>query len=59
MHWARAKDSGGSSAVYTCLWPETRKSGRTVTCGYSSKKHTVKRHVESKHLKIKYVVAFA
>lgn len=52
--YAKAVDSGGSSATYTCLWPETR-DGRSCSCGYSSKKHLVKRHVESKHLQIKYV----
>ena len=52
--YAKAVDSVGSSATYTCLWPETR-DGRTFSCGYSSKKHLVKRHVESKHLQIKYV----
>ena len=54
MRYARAVDSGGSSAMFSCHWPETR-DGHTYSCGYTSKKHLVKRHIESKHLQIKYV----
>ncbi len=58
MRYARTSEPGGSSAQYTCIWPETR-DGRTWHCGYSSKKHLVKRHVESKHLQIKCVYPVA
>lgn len=54
--YARAVETDGSSAMFVCIWSET-KDGRASPCGYQSKKHLVKRHVESKHLQIKYVTS--
>ena len=46
-------DGGGSSAQYACTWVDAKDSVHGKPCGYTSKKHLVKRHIESKHLQIK------
>lgn len=50
MRHARALDGGGSAASFTCTWADGAEGKE---CGYTSKKHLVKRHIESKHLQIK------
>ncbi|KAI0701809.1 hypothetical protein BC835DRAFT_1411293 [Cytidiella melzeri] len=50
---AKALDRGGSSAKYACTWVDTTDNILERPCGYVSKKHLVKRHIESKHLQIK------
>ncbi|KAK7695984.1 hypothetical protein QCA50_000624 [Cerrena zonata] len=40
---------------YMCIWKEDGDPG-SGPCGYSSKKHLVKRHIESKHLNIRRLV---
>lgn len=54
--YAKALQGGGSSAQYACTWVETGDNIFDNACGYVSKKHLVKRHIESKHLQIKYGV---
>ncbi|KAI0347199.1 hypothetical protein BDW22DRAFT_1351567 [Trametopsis cervina] len=51
--YAKALQGGGSSAQYACTWVETGDNIFDNACGYVSKKHLVKRHIESKHLQIK------
>ena len=53
MRHAQALDGGGSSAQYACTWVDAKDSVHGKPCGYTSKKHLVKRHIESKHLQIK------
>lgn len=43
------KETKDGSIPLCCIWA-TRKNGRSAICGYSSKKHLVKRHVENTHL---------
>ncbi|GJE84123.1 zinc finger protein [Phanerochaete sordida] len=50
---ARALDGGGSAASFACTWVDTHAGAGGQECGYTSKKHLVKRHIESKHLQIK------
>ncbi|EKM59168.1 uncharacterized protein PHACADRAFT_87350 [Phanerochaete carnosa HHB-10118-sp] len=52
MRHARALDGGGSSASFSCTWIDPREGVHGKECGYTSKKHLVKRHIESKHLQI-------
>ena len=51
--YAKALDGGGSSGQFACTWVETADNLLERPCGYISKKHLVKRHIESKHLHIK------
>ncbi|KAL4242049.1 hypothetical protein ABKN59_000581 [Abortiporus biennis] len=51
MIYARSIDIPGVGPQYTCTW--TNRDEASTECGYTSKKHLVKRHVESKHLHIK------
>ncbi|KAI0092068.1 hypothetical protein BDY19DRAFT_577459 [Irpex rosettiformis] len=53
MRYAKALDGGGSSGQFACTWVETADNLLERPCGYISKKHLVKRHIESKHLHIK------
>lgn len=54
MRYAQALDGGGSSAQYCCTWVDPKDPVLDKSpCGYTSKKHLVKRHIESKHLQIK------
>ncbi|KIP07037.1 hypothetical protein PHLGIDRAFT_434277 [Phlebiopsis gigantea 11061_1 CR5-6] len=53
MRHAQALDGGGSSAQYVCTWVDPKDTIHRNSCGYTSKKHLVKRHIESKHLQIK------
>ena len=48
IHHARPVEAG----QYMCVWKDDDDRG-SVPCGYRSKKHLVKRHVESKHLNIR------
>ncbi len=38
---------------YWCTWEVKLRDGTTQRCGYHSKKHLVKRHIESKHLQLR------
>ncbi|KAI0723166.1 hypothetical protein C8Q76DRAFT_721938 [Earliella scabrosa] len=38
---------------YDCIWEVKLRDGTTKPCGYHSKKHLVKRHIESKHLQLR------
>ncbi|TBU64028.1 hypothetical protein BD310DRAFT_915207 [Dichomitus squalens] len=38
---------------FHCTWQEKQRDGTSKPCGYSSKKHLVKRHIESKHLQLR------
>ncbi|RDX55478.1 hypothetical protein OH76DRAFT_1396871 [Lentinus brumalis] len=38
---------------FECTWEINEGDGITRRCGYSSKKHLVKRHIESKHLQLR------
>ncbi|RPD67307.1 hypothetical protein L226DRAFT_529659 [Lentinus tigrinus ALCF2SS1-7] len=38
---------------FECTWEIKERDGTTRRCGYSSKKHLVKRHIESKHLQLR------
>lgn len=53
MKHAQALEGGGSSAQYCCTWVDSNDAILSKACGYTSKKHLVKRHIESKHLQIK------
>ena len=53
MRHARALDGEGSAASFTCTWVDPNGGLLRSECGYTSKKHLVKRHIESKHLQIK------
>ncbi|KAG6330568.1 hypothetical protein ID866_8520 [Astraeus odoratus] len=46
----------GTTRRWQCTWTTT-ESGRTIDCKYTSKKQLVKRHVETTHLRFKYVGA--
>ncbi|TCD70820.1 hypothetical protein EIP91_001510 [Steccherinum ochraceum] len=41
---------------YTCMWPVVDEDGQESICSYHSKKHLVKRHIESVHLHIKTLI---
>ncbi|OBZ70376.1 Zinc finger protein SNAI2 [Grifola frondosa] len=43
----------GSHSQYSCSWGIKDSFGRTSACGYTSKRHLVKRHIESKHLQLR------
>lgn len=45
-----AKPTTEGSLDFMCTWLDKRRDGSAVACTYVSKKHLVKRHVESKHL---------
>lgn len=48
--WAKhARKTEDGSDQLCCTW-ETRKNGDNAICGYSSKPHLVKRHVENTHM---------
>lgn len=49
----QGRDSLGN-VVYRCQWTLEEKGRRSI-CNYSSKKQLVKRHVETTHLKFKWV----
>ncbi|PIL37030.1 transcription factor [Ganoderma sinense ZZ0214-1] len=39
---------------FQCVWPlQKHRDGTLEPCGYHSKKHLVKRHIESKHLQLR------
>nr|VWO95187.1 Uncharacterized protein [Ganoderma boninense] len=39
---------------FKCVWPlQKHRDGTVEPCGYHSKKHLVKRHIESKHLQLR------
>ncbi len=42
---------------FHCVWQEKLRDGTSRPCGYRSKKHLVKRHIESKHLQLRCVAA--
>ena len=42
-----------SGTDFECTWEIKERDGTTRRCGYSSKKHLVKRHIESKHLQLR------
>lgn len=42
---------------FYCVWQERLRDGTTRPCGYHSKKHLVKRHIESKHLQLRCAAA--
>ncbi|KAH9951685.1 hypothetical protein B0H21DRAFT_717088 [Amylocystis lapponica] len=44
---------GSDTTFYSCSWPNRDADGRIIPCGYSSKRHLVKRHIESKHLQFR------
>ncbi len=46
--WALYAADSGQSGLFACTW---REGG--ILCNYAAAKHSVKRHVESKHLQIK------
>lgn len=46
-HAEKAKD--GPNPLWCCIWETKDNGGRTI-CGYSSKTHLVKRHIENTHL---------
>jgi hypothetical protein len=56
-HWEdyceKYKDSDGKY-ILRCTWGSNTPRGDV--CGYTSKKQLVKRHIETTHLKFKYVV---
>lgn len=39
--------------TFTCLWQENLHDGTSKPCGYYSNKHVIKRHIKSKHLKLR------
>ncbi|KAI0368142.1 hypothetical protein BV20DRAFT_969743 [Pilatotrama ljubarskyi] len=45
-------DLSPSAPLYKCTWT-IKTSGGTKECEYRSKKHLVKRHIESKHLQLR------
>lgn len=45
------KRDDGNYVVYECKWTDQDNQ----CCGYTAKRQLVKRHVEDKHLRIKYV----
>ncbi|EMD40826.1 hypothetical protein CERSUDRAFT_111412, partial [Gelatoporia subvermispora B] len=51
--WAQGYTTPDDCMKYRCIWPEQDKHGGRTPCGYTSKRHLVKRHVESKHLKLR------
>lgn len=43
---------------FHCIWPlQKNRDGTLEPCGYHSKKHLVKRHIESKHLQLRCAAA--
>ncbi|KAI0921752.1 hypothetical protein AcW2_006633 [Taiwanofungus camphoratus] len=53
MRYAQPPDTSSNSSLYSCSWPIKDKAGQITPCGYSSKRHLVKRHIESKHLQLR------
>ncbi|PCH41162.1 hypothetical protein WOLCODRAFT_137226 [Wolfiporia cocos MD-104 SS10] len=53
MQYAEPPKVPGPMALYTCTWPIDNNFGTIMPCGYTSKRHLVKRHVESKHLQLR------
>ncbi|OCH90984.1 hypothetical protein OBBRIDRAFT_792793 [Obba rivulosa] len=51
--WAQAYTTPDDSIRYRCTWPEEDKHGGRSLCSYTSKRHLVKRHIDSKHLKLR------
>src|SRR6202012_1065341 len=45
------------SGKWCCTW-NTMRNGEPATCGYTAKKHLVKRHIEATHMNIKSVLFF-
>ncbi|CDO71334.1 hypothetical protein BN946_scf184908.g92 [Trametes cinnabarina] len=56
MKYIRSYPDPISGPDYTCTWSISMPDGRTQECPYSSKKHLVKRHIESKHLQLRWVI---
>lgn len=51
--YAQPLKVAGQPAQYVCTWPFTDGRVHNSQCGYSSKRHLVKRHIESKHLQLR------
>ncbi|KAI0698543.1 hypothetical protein C8T65DRAFT_742783 [Cerioporus squamosus] len=50
--WTHPSPETSTGTDFECTWVIEEK-GTTRRCGYSSKKHLVKRHIESKHLQLR------
>ena len=56
MNYARpiATKASTGGQDYLCIWENVARDGTKTPCKYTSKKHLVKRHIESKHMGLRY-----
>ena len=57
-NWKDHAEKDKDSKNYTCTFMVDKEDGSVELCGYHSKKHLVKRHIDSVHLDIRSVWIF-